>query len=103
MNQVRVASGSQCVAVRYAPHAAPMHPCIGYCRMYERQLYNYFGSTAGVDKKDFELTRGQLFLFQSFDDAERLFCAKYRTPLGYGFFSRPRIAVSNGFLTIPRR
>ena len=43
--------------------------------MCQKQFGNYFGSFAGVDKKDFEVTRGQLSVFQSADDAEQLFCA----------------------------
>ena len=69
--------------------------------MCKKQFGNYFGSFAGVDKKDFEVTRGQLSVFQSSDDAERLFCAKCGTHLGYRFKSRPRIAVSNGSLDHP--
>ena len=60
MGAVRLAGGCQCGAVRYALHAMPTYPMICYCRMCQKQFGNISGAFAGVERKDFELTRGEL-------------------------------------------
>ncbi len=103
MAQVRLTGGCQCGAVRYALNAMPEKPCICHCRMCQKHTGNLFGSFAGVAYSDFELTRGEFSSYQSSDLAERVFCAKCGTPLGYFYLDRSRISVTIGSLDEPKR
>ena len=101
MTEMRITGGCQCGAVRYALHAEPRKPCICHCRMCQKQFGNYFGAFAGVDDRDFEITRGDPTIFRSSDEAERLFCAACGTPLGFRFVGASRISVAHGSLDHP--
>ena len=101
MTAVRITGGCQCGAVRHALHSAPVDPSICHCRMCQKQFGNFFGTFAGVDMKDFEMTRGELAAFRSSEAAERVFCAQCGTPLGFRYRDRPRISVSIGLLDEP--
>ena len=101
MSTIRLTGGCQCGAVRYALNAPPDKPCICYCRMCQKQVGNVFGAFAGINIKDFELTRGEISYFRSSDEADRGFCAKCGTPLAYRHIGRPRIAVTIGSLDDP--
>jgi hypothetical protein len=98
MTEDRWTGGCQCGAVRYEFTVKPDNPCICHCRMCQKQFGNFFGSFAGSQVEDFRLTRGQLAIFESSDDAERGFCRDCGTPLTYKAKSRPRISVSIGSL-----
>lgn len=98
MSQELWAGGCQCGAVRYEFDTRPDNPCICHCRMCQKQFGNFFGSFAGSHTDHFRITRGQLAIFESSDDAERGFCRDCGTPLTYKAKSRPRISVSIGSL-----
>jgi hypothetical protein len=103
MAEVRLTGGCQCGAVRYALHAMPAKPCICHCRMCQKQMGNLFGAFAGVAYADFEVTRGSLAAFQSSEIADRVFCGKCGTPLGYRYLDHSRISVTIGSLDEPER
>jgi hypothetical protein len=56
LNQERITGG--CNVVRCVMRSMPRQR-IRHCRVCQKQFGNYFGSFAGVDKKDFEVTRGR--------------------------------------------
>jgi hypothetical protein len=101
MAELRITGGCQCGAVRYALNGAPTNPSICHCRMCQKHFGNYFGAFVGVHEEEFKLTRGELSVFRSSHDSERLFCARCGTPLGYRRIGRPRVSVSAGSLDHP--
>jgi hypothetical protein len=95
--------GCQCGAVRYALHEWPRHPHICHCRMCQKAFGSYFGPFAGVPRDKFELTRGELTIFKSSDQAERGFCRDCGTPLTFHYVGRVRIAFALGSLDHPEK
>jgi len=83
MADVRITGGCQCGAVRYALRTPPTDALICYCRMCQKQFGNIFGAFASVERKNFEITRGELGRFQSSDIGVRTFCADCGTPMGW--------------------
>jgi hypothetical protein len=103
MSDFRVTGGCQCGAVRYALLAMPDTPCICHCRMCQKQTGNYFGAFADIEKKHFEITRGEVAYFRSSDIGDRGFCRDCGTPLVYQYKSGARFAVALGSLDDPAR
>ena len=101
MAEIRITGGCQCGAVRYALHAEPDRPSICHCRMCQKAFGAYFAPLAGVERKDFEVTRGTIAFFRSSDVVERGFCRDCGTPLTFGYNGGPRIDVSLGSLDDP--
>jgi hypothetical protein len=95
---VRITGGCQCGAVRYALREQPSDPHICHCRMCQKAFGSFFAPLTGVPLTAFELTRGELSIFKSSDQAERGFCKNCGTPLTFHYVGRPRIAVSIGSL-----
>jgi hypothetical protein len=98
---MRVTGGCQCGAVRYALHEEPSGAHICHCRMCQKAFGSFFAPLVGVSLSAFELTRGELAVFNSSDQAERGFCRNCGTPLTFHYVGRPRIAVSIGSLDDP--
>ena len=90
--------GCQCGAVRYEFTVRPDNACICHCRMCQKQFGNFFGAFAGSDAANFRITRGELAVFRSSDDAERGFCRDCGTPLTYKALARQHVSVSIGSL-----
>ena len=101
MAGIRITGGCQCGAVRYALHETPSGPHICHCRMCQKAFGSFFAPLTGVSLDAFEITRGELAVFQSSDQAERGFCRNCGTPLTFHYVERPRIAVSIGSLDHP--
>jgi hypothetical protein len=95
--------GCQCGAVRYALHQMPTGPHICHCRMCQKAFGSFFAPLTGVKLDKFEITRGELAIFMSSDEAERGFCRNCGTPLTFHYVSSDRIAVSIGSLDEPER
>jgi hypothetical protein len=83
MDEIRLSGGCQCGAVRFALHSQPTRPAICYCRMCQKAAGNVFGSFAGVNTGDFELTRGEITWWVSSSGGERGFCRNCGTPLAW--------------------
>lgn len=99
---VRLTGGCQCGAVRYAIHATPLNPHICHCRMCQKAFGSAFAPLAGgIPREAFEVTRGELALFKSSDEAERGFCSACGTPLTFRYFTSRYIATSIGSLDDP--
>jgi hypothetical protein len=99
--QLPLTGGCQCGAVRYALHAVPSDPHICHCRMCQKAFGSFFAPLTGVPLTAFSLTRGELSIFKSSDQAERGFCRLCGTPLTFHYVGRPNIAVSIGSLDRP--
>ena len=95
--------GCQCGAVRYALHQWPTEPSICHCRMCQKAFGSFFAPLTGVTTDKFEITRGELAIFMSSDEAERGFCRNCGTPLTFHYVSSNRISVSMGSLDEPER
>ncbi len=93
--------GCQCGAVRYRLEAAPRGSNICHCRMCQKAGGAPFMAFAGVPRKDFVVTRGQIATFVSSDIAERGFCAGCGTPLTYRGTNGAHISVTVGSLDEP--
>ncbi len=99
----RLTGGCQCGAVRYALLQQPDNPHICNCRMCQKAFGSFFAPLTGVPLEKFELTRGELSIFKSSDQAERGFCRNCGTPLSFRFAGGPRISVSIGSLDEPEK
>lgn len=95
--------GCQCGAVRYALHEKPGNPHICHCRMCQKAFGSFFAPLTGVHRTAFELTRGQVSIFMSSDEAQRGFCRDCGTPLTFGYVTSEFIAVSIGSLDHPEQ
>jgi len=100
-SQLPLTGGCQCGSVRYALHALPSDPHICHCRMCQKAFGSFFAPLTGVSLSAFELTRGELAIFNSSDRAERGFCRDCGTPLTFHYVGGDRIAVSIGSLDHP--
>ncbi len=98
---VRITGGCQCGAIRYVLDETPTEPSICHCRMCQKAFGSYFAPFAGVPIAAFSLTRGELAIFKSSDQAERGFCRNCGTPLTFRYLERPRISVALGSLDDP--
>ena len=103
MAEFRMTGGCQCGAVRYALSEPPTGAHICHCRMCQKAFGSSFAPLAGVALTAFELTRGELSIFMSSDQAERGFCSRCGTPLTFNYVGRPRIAISIGSLDEPEK
>ena len=103
MSEPVLTGGCQCGAVRYALHRMPAEPDICHCRMCQKAFGSFFAPLAGVRPADFELTRGEVAIFMSSDEAERGFCRNCGTPLTFHYVDSGRISVSIGSLDEPER
>jgi hypothetical protein len=99
----RLTGGCQCGAVRYALLQQPDNPHICHCRMCQKAFGSFFAPLTGVPLEKFELTRGELSIFKSSDQAERGFCRNCGTPLSFRFAGGSRISVSIGSLDEPEK
>ena len=94
--------GCQCGAVRYALFAMPERAGICHCRMCQKAVGGPFSAWANVATQDFAWTRGAPGTFRSSSAAERDFCARCGTPLGFRYIRRPGArSVSIGSLDTP--
>lgn len=104
MTDLPLTGGCQCGAIRYALNSAPKYPHICHCRMCQKAFGSYFAPLAGgVLREDFAVTRGEIAIFRSSDEAERGFCSNCGTPLTFGYVSSPYIAASLGSLDHPEQ
>jgi hypothetical protein len=103
MTSIRLTGGCQCGAIRYALHEQPSDPDICHCRMCQKAFGSFFAPLASVPRDKFELTRGELAIFKSSDEAERGFCRSCGTPLTFRYVHSGRIAVSIGSLDEPEK
>ena len=75
--------GCLCGAVRYKLHGAPDWSAHCHCRSCQKATGAAFTTWAGMKKENFEVTRGQLTVFNTSPDVERGFCGKCGTSLTY--------------------
>ena len=101
MTAIRITGGCQCGAVRYAIYGSLGRPSICHCRMCQKAFGSFYAPLVGAP--GFELTRGDLGVFQSSDAVERGFCRDCGTPLTFAYVERNRITVSIGSLDDPSR
>lgn len=99
----KLTGGCQCGAVRYALHQWPTGPHICHCRMCQKAFGSFFAPLTGVKLDKFEITRGEIAIFMSSDEAERGFCRNCGTPLTFHYVGSDRIVVSIGSLDEPER
>lgn len=93
--------GCQCGAVRYRFTQKPSGAHICHCRMCQKAFGAFYAPLVGGPLARFELTRGELSIFRSSDQAERGFCNQCGTPLSFGYIDGDRISVSIGSLDDP--
>jgi len=94
--------GCQCGAIRYRLTATPQRVHLCHCRMCQKAMGNAFGAFAPVRVKDFAWTRGMPASFASSSLADRYFCARCGTPLGFHYHDGEWIAVTIGSLDRPQ-
>jgi len=100
---VRITGGCQCGAVRYALHAEPRGADICHCRMCQKAFGSFFAPLAAVPLTAFELSRGELSIFKSSDQAERGFCRDCGTPLSFRYVDKAHISIAIGSLDEPAK
>lgn len=94
--------GCQCGAVRYALFAPPERVHLCHCRMCQKAMGGPFAPLAPIGKADFAWTRGSPGVFASSSIAERFFCSKCGTPLGFRYVDAPSTSVTIGSLDRPQ-
>lgn len=95
--------GCQCGAVRYASYAEPVSADICHCRMCQKAVGNLFMAAASVPLDAFAWTRGEPATYMSSSVAERAFCARCGTPLGFRYLAGETIGLTAGSLDQPAR
>lgn len=104
MTKLPLTGGCQCGAIRYVLRSAPKYPHICHCRMCQKAFGSYFAPLAGgILREDFVVTRGEIAIFRSSDEAERGFCSNCGTPLTFRYVTSPYIAASLGSLDHPEQ
>lgn len=93
--------GCQCGAVRYRVNGTLSDPHLCHCRMCQKAAGNYFMPFAGIQKTEFEVTRGEISWFYSSEPVRRGFCNNCGTPLAIDTVSGPRIHITLGSLDNP--
>lgn len=93
--------GCQCGAVRYRWTEKPDGAHICHCRMCQKAFGAFYAPLVGALRTSFELTRGELAIFRSSEQAERGFCRACGTPLTFAYVDSDRISVSIGSLDHP--
>jgi hypothetical protein len=95
--------GCQCGAVRFACYDQPQGIAICHCRMCQKAVGGPFASLVDMRLEDFAWTRGAPAAFRSSSLAERDFCAKCGTPLGYREIGGSLISLTTGSFDAPSR
>ena len=93
--------GCQCGAVRYRFTQKPKGAHICHCRMCQKAFGAFYAPLVGGPTEAFEVTRGQLAIFKSSDQADRGFCRDCGTPLTFAYVDGNWISVSIGSLDSP--
>ena len=93
--------GCQCGAVRYRFTQKPKGAHICHCRMCQKAFGAFYAPLVGGPTEAFEVTRGQLAIFKSSDQADRGFCRDCGTPLSFAYVDGNWISVSIGSLDDP--
>ena len=93
--------GCQCGAVRYRFTQKPKGAHICHCRMCQKAFGAFYAPLVGGPTNAFEVTRGQLAIFKSSDQADRGFCRDCGTPLTFAYVDGNWISVSIGSLDSP--
>jgi len=101
MDAVRLTGGCQCGAVRYAAHERPRNAHICHCRMCQKAFGSFFAPLANVARDRFEVTRGEIAVFQSSESVARGFCRDCGTPLTFAYEDSPHINIALGSLDDP--
>ena len=93
--------GCQCGAVRYRFTSKPSGAHICHCRMCQKAFGGFYAPLVGGPRDTFEITRGELGIFLSSDQAERGFCARCGTPLTFAYRDGNWMSVAIGSLDDP--
>lgn len=94
--------GCQCGAVRYRYTEKPTSAHVCHCRMCQKAFGAFYAPLVGGPKSAFEVTRGEISIFNSSDLARRGFCNQCGTPLSFDFSDSEWISVSIGSLDRPQ-
>jgi hypothetical protein len=100
--QMPTTGGCQCGAVRYALRAAPERVHVCHCRMCQKAVGGPFAALAPVARENFAWTRAEPGIFRSSSTAERFFCRRCGTPLGFAHIDTQTISVTIGSLDRPQ-
>lgn len=93
--------GCQCGAVRYRFSTKPGGAHICHCRMCQKAFGGFYAPLVGGPLDSFAVTRGEIAIFRSSDQAERGFCRQCGTPLTFGYTDGDHVSVSIGSLDDP--
>ncbi|MCD7059612.1 GFA family protein [Pelagibacterium xiamenense] len=77
--------GCQCGAVRYRFSQRPRGAHVCHCRMCQKAFGAFYAPLVGGPPDTFDVTRGEIAVFRSSDQAERGFCRDCGTPLTFGY------------------
>lgn len=75
--------GCLCGAVRYALRGAPTYSAHCHCRSCQRAVGAGFATWSGVKAENFEVTKGQITIYESSPGVRRGFCHKCGSSLTY--------------------
>ena len=75
--------GCFCGTVRYALRGAPTYSAHCHCRSCQHALGAGFATWSGVKQENFEVTKGQIAIYESSPGVRRGFCQNCGTSLTY--------------------
>ncbi len=93
--------GCLCGAVRYALHGAPTYSAHCHCRSCQRAVGAGFATWSGAKPENFEVTEGQITIYESSSGVRRGFCQKCGTSLTYAGDDWTDVAVLSATLDDP--
>ncbi len=93
--------GCFCGAVRYTVHGAPTYSAHCHCRSCQRAIGAGFATWSGVKPENFEVTKGQITIYESSPGVRRGFCQKCGTSLTYTGDDWTDVAVLSATLDDP--
>ena len=93
--------GCLCGEVRYAIRGAPTYSAHCHCRSCQRAIAAGFATWSGVKPENFEVTKGQITVYESSPGVRRGFCQKCGTSLTYAGDGWTDIGVLSATLDDP--
>src|SRR4029450_10007528 len=97
IQNIPVAGGCLCGAVRYESKEPPIRGYICHCTMCRRNYGGFFGATVRFPGSAFKLTKGRLRAYAATKFAKRCFCADCG-PVAYFYAGNPDVWIYVGSL-----
>lgn len=96
--ELPVAGGCLCGAVRFESVQPPFHVCYCHCGMCRKGVGNVVGAWAFFPRSAVKFTKGRPSWFQSSATVSRGFCRNCGSPIAFSNTEYPHICIAHGAL-----